>query len=69
MMDMDAPGQAKRYREMARAIRAIIPSLTYSEARGELDVLALRYERLAQSLDTVPSLLQLGGDSNDESAS
>jgi hypothetical protein len=54
---------------MARAIRAIIPSLTYSEARGELDVLALRYERLAQSLDTVPSLLQLGGDSNDESAS
>jgi hypothetical protein len=53
MTDADSatPAQSDLYREMACAIRALIPLMKYSEARDQLCLLALQYEKLAQSLE------------------
>lgn len=53
MTDADSatPIQSDLYREMACAIRALIPLMKYSEARDQLRLLALQYEKLAQSLE------------------
>ena len=40
--------QPEVYRELARAIREVIPTLAQSATRDELELLALRYQRLAQ---------------------
>jgi len=34
------------YREMARALRELAPALRHAEAREELELLAVRYQRL-----------------------
>jgi hypothetical protein len=36
------------YREIARAIRELTPTVRHLEAREELELLALRYQRLAE---------------------
>jgi hypothetical protein len=43
--------QSDLYREMACAIRALIPLMKYSEVRNQLCLLALQYEKLARSLE------------------
>jgi hypothetical protein len=43
--------QSDPYREMASAIRALIPLMKYSEVRDQLCLLAFQYEKLAQSLE------------------
>ena len=55
MTDIDSvqPAQAERYREKANSVRALIPSMQYSEVRDELGVLALEYEKLAQWLEAL----------------
>jgi hypothetical protein len=40
--------QQKICREIARAIRELSPTLRHIEAREELELLALRYQRLAE---------------------
>jgi hypothetical protein len=45
------PTQSDLYREMAHTIRALIPLMKYSEVRDQLCLLALQYEKLAQSLE------------------
>jgi hypothetical protein len=39
------------YREIARAIREIIPTLTYIQSREELESVAVCYEKLADHRD------------------
>jgi hypothetical protein len=53
MTDADSatPIQSDLYREMACAIRALIPLMKYSEVRDQLCLLALQYEKLARSLE------------------
>jgi hypothetical protein len=51
MTDADSATPTRSYREMACAIRALIPSMQYSEVRDQLCLLALQYEKLAQSLE------------------
>lgn len=53
-----APTQKNRYREMALAVRALIPSMQYADARDQLSLLALQYERLAQGLEAVSESLR-----------
>jgi hypothetical protein len=50
----DADTEARRYREMANDIRALVPMLKHphTEAAWDLRLLAIRYERLAQYLAT-----------------
>jgi hypothetical protein len=50
--------QAASYREIANSIRALIPTMRFSEAREHLSVLALGYERLAACLEAVSESLQ-----------
>src|SRR5439155_8858476 len=47
------PAKAERYREIASSVRALIPSMQYSEVRDELGVLALEYEKLARWLEAL----------------
>jgi len=47
------PAQAERYREIANSVRALIPSMQYSEVRDELGVLALESEKLARWLEAL----------------
>jgi hypothetical protein len=49
---MYAASHSDRYREMASAILAMVPLLTYPEAIADLRRLAARYERLAKYLDS-----------------
>jgi hypothetical protein len=51
MTDADTATPTRSYREMACAIRALIPLMQYSEVRDQLCLLALQYEKLAQSLE------------------
>jgi hypothetical protein len=51
MTDADSATPTRSYREMACAIRALIPLMQYSEVRDQLCLLALQYEKLAQSLE------------------
>ena len=44
------------YRELVRAIREVIPALAQSATRDELELLALRYQRLAQFRQSVGRL-------------
>jgi hypothetical protein len=58
---MNQPDTAPRdysiyYREMADAIRALVPMLRFREARNELWLLANNYEWLADYLETHPAL-------------
>jgi hypothetical protein len=66
MTDADSatPIQSDLYREMACAIRALIPLMKYSEVRDQLCLLALQYEKLAQSLEgrvRISAAPELGG--------
>ena len=51
MTDADSATPTRSYREIACAIRALIPLMQYSEVRDQLCLVALQYERLAQSLE------------------
>ena len=42
-----------QYREMASAIRALVPELQFPEARVELSALAATYERLARYVEVL----------------
>jgi hypothetical protein len=54
--DSTAPPHAAGYRELAIAMRAIVPTLTHEEARNQLELLATHYERLAEYVDSTASL-------------
>jgi hypothetical protein len=41
------------YREIARALRKVIPTLRYIKSREELESVAVCYERLAEHRDNV----------------
>jgi hypothetical protein len=51
MTDADSATPTRSYREVACTIRALIPLMQYSEVRDQLRLLALQYEKLAQSLE------------------
>lgn len=53
--------QARRYREMALAIRARLPTLQDEEVFNELYVLATHYERLAEFADSSGALASVEG--------
>ena len=64
MTDADSATPTHSYREIACAIRALIPLMKYSEVRDQLCLLALQYEKLAQSLDRLVRVFaapELGG--------
>jgi hypothetical protein len=46
----DAHTEARRYREMANDIRALVPTLKHTEAAGDLRLLGIRYQKLADYL-------------------
>jgi hypothetical protein len=52
-----AAQQQSMYREVARALRDLALSLRHAAAREELELLALRYQRLAEFREEL-SLLQ-----------
>ena len=41
-----------RYREVANAILALVPTMKHSEIAEDLRLLAMRYEKLADHLET-----------------
>lgn len=45
---------SERYREIANAVRSLIPLMEYEEVRAQLRLLAARYERLAKYLQLQP---------------
>jgi len=56
MSDRDPPGAdhlSTCYREVARAIRNVIPTLRHLRSREELESVAVCYERLAEHRDNV----------------
>lgn len=58
MTDADSPAHiADLYREMASEIRAVVPTLTHTRAIEDLRLLAARYERLANYLQTARGTL------------
>ena len=57
MTDADSAARAEcdRYRAMASDTRALIPTLKDPEVAGDLRLLAVRYERLAEyTVDVTP---------------
>ena len=56
MADTDAMRRAEceRYSEIADATRALIPHVAQSEAAEDLRLLVVRYEKLADYLETAP---------------
>jgi hypothetical protein len=60
MTDNDSitPARAGRYQEMAIRLHALVSLMKTSEARDQLSVLAVEYERLAQCVKTVSESLQ-----------
>jgi hypothetical protein len=52
------PGQAERYREIASAVRALIPLMQQPDVREQLRLLALEYGRLAQGIEAVSESLR-----------
>jgi hypothetical protein len=54
--DSTAPPHAAGYRELAIAMRAMVPTLTGEEARNQLELLAVHYERLAEFVDSTGPL-------------
>jgi hypothetical protein len=50
--DSTAPPHAAGYRELAVAMRAMVPMLRHEEARNQLELLAVHYERLAEFVDS-----------------
>ncbi len=53
-MDTDATrrAQSDRYREIAKEIYLLVSKMEHAEAAGELRLLALSYERLAEHSET-----------------
>jgi len=47
------------YREIARALRELAPSLPHTEVREELELLAHRYQRLAEFREELSMLHSL----------
>jgi hypothetical protein len=47
------------YRHMASEIRELIPLLVHPQAVADLRLLAARYEKLAEYLETAPEIPQL----------
>lgn len=60
MLDTNANDREQvMYREIARALRELAPSLRHTEVREELELLALRYQRLAEFREELSMLHSL----------
>jgi hypothetical protein len=53
------PNPGDQYRESARAMRALIPTMRDPEAKEQLGLIALQYERLAEGLDRTSEWLRV----------
>ena len=58
MTNAENRAECDRYRQIATEILSLVPQMNYSEAVESLQLLAMRYERLAECLETAAQLPQ-----------